>query len=234
MTILLTGSAGKTAAALADALSPENNILVASRRPSPDSKYPIVQFDWLNDSTWPNAFSHPQAKDSPISAVYLVVADFPEARANAIPFVRFCVERGVRRFVLLSAWENAEGGSLLGGVHAELKGMGQKEGIEWAVLRPHFFMCECYLMHLDKLAYTGTENFIETYHLDTIKNERKIYSGAGNGSKPFIAARDIAAVARRAILDAKSPNRDYILTSPESLTYTDVRSSFESLDGICC
>lgn len=140
MTILLTGSAGKTASALAEALSPENPVLVASRRPSASSKYPTVQFDWLDDSTWPNVFSHAQAKDSPISAVYLVIPDLPEARANGIAFVRQCMSHGVRRFVLLSAWENAEGGPLLGGVHAELKSMGEKEGIEWAVLRPHFFM----------------------------------------------------------------------------------------------
>ena len=64
---------------------------------------------------------------------------------------------------------------------------------------------------------------METYHLNTIWNERTIYSGAGEGSKPFIAARDIAAVARRALLDEQSLNTDHILTGPESLTYTDVR-----------
>lgn len=140
MTILLTGSAGKTATALAESLSPDNEILVASRRPSQDSRYPTVQFDWLYNNTWPNVFSHPQAKDSPITAVYLVLPDLPEARANAIPFVRRCMAHGVRRFVLLSAWENPENGPLLGGVHADLKAIGEKEGIEWAVLRPHFFM----------------------------------------------------------------------------------------------
>lgn len=140
MTILLTGSAGKTAAALAESLTPENKILVASRRPSPNGKHPTVRFDWLDDNTWPNVFSHAEAKASPISAVYLVLPDLPEARKNAIPFVRLCMSHGARRFVLLSAWENAEGGALLGGVHAELKAMGEREGIEWAVLRPHFFM----------------------------------------------------------------------------------------------
>ena len=140
MTILLTGSAGKTATALAESLTPANKILVASRRPSPASKYPTVQFDWLNDSTWPNVFSHAEAKASPITAVYLVLPDLPEARGNAIPFVRLCMSHGVRRFVLLSAWENPEGGALLGGVHAELKAIGEKEGIGWGVLRPHFFM----------------------------------------------------------------------------------------------
>lgn len=140
MTILLTGSAGKTANALAEALTPERGVLVASRRPNANNKHPTVQFDWLDDKTWQNVFAHSATKESPISGVYLVLPDLPEARANAIPFVRLCMSHGIRRFVLLSAWENPEGGALLGGVHAELKALGQKEGIEWAVLRPHFFM----------------------------------------------------------------------------------------------
>lgn len=140
MTILLTGSAGKTATALAETLSPEHRILVASRRPSPESRYATVKFDWLDDSTWPIIFKHPQTQNSPISAVYLVLPELPEARANAIPFVFCCIEHGVRPFVLLSAWENPEGGPLVGSVHADLKAIGEKEGIEWAVLRPHFFM----------------------------------------------------------------------------------------------
>lgn len=140
MTILLTGSAGKTASALAELLTPEYKIVVASRRPSADAKHSTTRFDWLDDTTWSNVFTHPDAQASPISAVYLVVPDLPEARANVIRFVRLCMSHGVRRFVLLSAWENAEGGALLGGVHSELKALGESEGIEWAVLRPHFFM----------------------------------------------------------------------------------------------
>ena len=142
MTILLTGSAGKTASALADALSPDHNILVASRRPNTSSKHPTVQFDWLDDTTWSNVFSHSLIQVAPIHSVYLVLPDLSEARANALAFIQQCMSNGVRRFVLLSAWENPEGGALLGGVHAALKALGQDEGIEWAVLRPHFFMGE--------------------------------------------------------------------------------------------
>lgn len=142
MTILLTGSAGKTAAALAEVLSDDQNVLIASRRPPDRSQHPTVRFDWLERDTWANVFSHPQAQESPVSAAYLVLPDLLEARENAIPFIRTCIDHNVRRFVLLSAWENEEGGALLGGVHSELKAIGEKEGIGWAVLRPHFFMGE--------------------------------------------------------------------------------------------
>lgn len=152
MTILLTGSAGKTASALAETLTPEHAILVASRRPNAESKYPTVRFDWLDDKTWPNIFFHAQTQASPIAAAYLVVPDLPDARAKAVSFIRHCISNNVRRFVLLSAWENPEGGSLLGGVHSELKSMGEKEGIGWAVLRPHFFMGKSELMENDAIS----------------------------------------------------------------------------------
>lgn len=140
MTILITGSSGKTAGYLTQMLVVDHKpILVASRSPKEDSANPTVRFDWLNRSTWELPFSHEQAQKSAITAVYLVSPDIDEARSMVIPFVKHAMQKGVKRFVLLSAWENPEGGPLLGGAHAELKALGQ-EGIEWAVLRPHFFM----------------------------------------------------------------------------------------------
>lgn len=140
MTILITGSSGKTAAYLAQMLKADGtSILVASRSPKKGSTKPSVRFDWLDDSTWELPFSHEQSQSSPIKAVYLVAPDVDSARAKVIAFVKYAMQKGVKRFTLLSAWENPEGGPLLGGAHAELKALGQ-QGIEWAVLRPHFFM----------------------------------------------------------------------------------------------
>lgn len=167
MMVLLTGSAGKTASALAEALTPEHKVLVASRRPSAEHTHPTVKFDWLDDSTWSNVFDHSQAKEAPISAVYLVFPDLPEAQANGLPFLRLCIKQGVKRFALLSAWENPEGGPLMGGLHADLKALGQKDGIEWAVLRPHFFMGRSWLplvlkSSLDALQRTSPRRIILT------------------------------------------------------------------------
>jgi festuclavine dehydrogenase len=140
MTILITGSSGKTASHLAQLLAPTISILVASRRPKQDAPHPTVQFDWLDESTYPHPFSHAVAQKSPISAVYLVSPDISEARASVMKFVKFATSRGAKRFVLLSAWENEAGGAFMGAAHAELKGMGDEGLVEWAVLRPHFFM----------------------------------------------------------------------------------------------
>lgn len=76
----------------------------------------------------------------------------------------------------------------------------------FALVRPHFFM----------------ENFLEGHHLATITKESKIYSATQNGSKPFIAAFDIANVVKVALIDDKPHNTDYVVTGNESLTYDDV------------
>nr|POE99355.1 agroclavine dehydrogenase [Quercus suber] len=215
MTILITGSSGKTASQLARLLAPTHPILVASRTPRADAIYPTVRLDWLDESTYSLPFNHATAKDSPISAVYLVSPDVDEARKKIMTFVKHAVTQGTMRFVLLSAWENPEGGPLMGQAHAELRRMQHADGIEWTVLRPHFFM----------------ENFAESYHQASIQHENKIYSAARDGRKPFIAAHDIAAVARVALLREISHNTDHYLTGPQSLSYDDVAQIFsEELD----
>ncbi|KAF2171045.1 hypothetical protein M409DRAFT_64025 [Zasmidium cellare ATCC 36951] len=215
MTILITGSSGKTAAYLAQTLAADKrSILVASRSPKKDSPNPSVRFDWLDESTWELPFSHERSKSSPITSIYLVSPDIDEARAKVIPFVKYAKQKGVNRFTLLSAWENPEGGPLLGGVHAELKALGG-QGIDWAVLRPHFFM----------------ENFLESYHLESIKSESKIYTCAGDGKKPFISAKDIAATGRQTLIDEKPHNTDHIITGGESLSYDEVAAIFSEVLG---
>lgn len=56
-------------------------------------------------------------------------------------------------------------------------------------------------------------------------NKNKVYSAAGNGKIPFIAATDIARVAFHFLTTEKLPNADYILLGPELLTYDEVRTS---------
>ncbi|CAK4030968.1 Hypothetical predicted protein [Lecanosticta acicola] len=216
MTIFITGSSGKTASHLANLLTPTHAILIASRRPSPDAKYPTVRFDWLDETTWGLPFAHMQARISPITATYLVSPDLQDAREQVMPFVRFAYLKGVKRFVLLSAWEVGEGDAcVMGPTHAALRGMAAREGIEWAVLRPHFFM----------------ENFAEPYHSPCIRDEGKIYTAAGKGTVPFISARDIASVAHRMLVDEQSHNTDYVITGGDSLSYAQVADIFSQTLG---
>lgn len=233
MTILITGSRGKTSSHLATLLQPTHNILVASRTPPISPAHSTVRFDWNDEATFTNPFDHATARKEAISAVYLVAPETPDASALVIRFIHFARNRGVQRFVLLSAWELEMGSDMLAGkAHEKLEKLGREEGLEWAVsaytcfvvcfspgplsdrvsalVRPHFFM----------------ENFLEGHHLATITKEDKIYSATQDGSKPFISAFDIANVAKVALIDEKSHNTDYIVTGNESLTYDDVSVVF--------
>lgn len=191
-------------------LTPKYPVLIATRSPHTATNHPSVKFDWTDGTTYNNPFEHEQAKDSPITAVYLVGLESDNRSELIISFIHLAVSKGVRRFVLLSSAEIEEGGPLFGQAHGELHKLGDEAKLEWTVLRPHFFM----------------ENFIERgyggYHWQTIMEQGKIYSAAGKGKKPYISARDIAATAYRALVDEKPHNADLYITGPESLTYDDV------------
>lgn len=73
--------------------------------------------------------------------MWIVGADIPDISMHVMNFTRFAREKGVKRFVMLSAWEVGAGDEvLMGRVHGELERLGREEGVEWIVLRANYFM----------------------------------------------------------------------------------------------
>lgn len=139
MTVLITGSSGKTSRRVANALRPSTSILVASRSGQDVDGTPGVKFDWTKESTWAPIFSHIAVQTNPITAVYLVMQPGSiDPIATMKPFIDLARDHKVKRFVLLSAIREDETTSGTGQVHKYLKG----SGVEWAVLRPTWFMGE--------------------------------------------------------------------------------------------
>jgi festuclavine dehydrogenase len=134
MTILLTGGTGKTSLRLASLFgSASIPILLTSRRgPSASSTHPTVQFDWNIPSTWSNPFS----TASDISAVYLLSGELSNPAPILNAFIDFAIEKGVRRFVLCSGSSCEYGGPFHGKIWQKL----DESKVEWAVLRPSWFM----------------------------------------------------------------------------------------------
>jgi uncharacterized protein YbjT (DUF2867 family) len=128
-----------------------------------------------------------------------------------ISFTEAAMARGVNRFVLLSGSPIEAGGPAMGKVHAWL----QTSDAEWAVLRPSWFM----------------QNLSEGPHRLTIRDERAIYTAAGDGRVPFISAWDIARAAARTLTSERAPNADFVLTGPEPLTYDDVAQRLSAVLG---
>lgn len=160
MTILITGSRGKTSSQLLTILSshPNHNasepLLLTSRTPSipiPNQTHrPVVKLNYFFSETFSNPFHHdalstpPQHHqdddslvkkdddddlrevDASVRAMYLVGIDrVYDASEKIVPFVRLARESGVKRIVVLSAWEVERGEArMMGGVHEEVAGGG--------------------------------------------------------------------------------------------------------------
>lgn len=158
MTILITGSRGKTSSQLLPILSshPNHNasepLLLTSRHPEipiPNQTHrPVVKLNYF----FPETFSNPFCRDAlstqqrqknddslvekkdeeeeenlrDVKAMYLVGIDrVYDASEKIVPFVRLARERGVKRIVVLSAWEVERGEArMMGGVHEEVAGGG--------------------------------------------------------------------------------------------------------------
>lgn len=159
MTILITGSRGKTSSQLLPILSshPNHNasepLLLTSRHPEipiPNQTHrPVVKLNYF----FPETFSNPFCRDAlstqqkqqhdalvkkkdeedalrDVKAMYLVGIDrVYDASEKIVPFVRLARERGVKRIVVLSAWEVERGEArMMGGVHEEVAGGGGAGG----------------------------------------------------------------------------------------------------------
>jgi uncharacterized protein YbjT (DUF2867 family) len=127
------------------------------------------------------------------------------------PILESAIERGVRRFVLLSSAMLDRGGPMMGGVHAWLADTAP----EWAVLRPSWFM----------------QNFSDGPHAHSVREENAIYSATGTARVGFIDAEDIAAAAVACLTSADPLNDDRILTGPEALSYEDTARILSDVTG---
>jgi ergot alkaloid biosynthesis protein len=198
MTILVTGGTGKTGGRVAARLA---NAGIAHRVVSRHSPFP---FDWNDRTSWDKALDG-------ITAVYLVAPPSGMTPDVMIDFIKQAQQRGIARFVLLSASVLDVGGRGMGLVHAFLA----DNAAAWAVMRPGWFM----------------QNFTEGQHIGSIQGESAIYSAAGDGRVAFVNAEDIAAGAVAALTTATAPNADFILTGPRALSYDEAAALISEAAG---
>ncbi|KAF8646470.1 hypothetical protein AX16_007206 [Volvariella volvacea WC 439] len=207
MTILITGGTGKTGSRLSKLLHDAgHSVLVASRSgKSPSPGIHGVKFDWFDTTTFTNPFTEVEKLGiSPIDRIYLVTAvSEPDTLKIMKPLIELGVEKGVNRFVLLSASALEAGHPTMGKVHEYL--IQREPKVDYIVLRPSWFF----------------ENFGVQW-LRSIRDQNEIPSRAGDGKMPFISADDIADAAFKALTEEPSRNTDWIIAGPELLTFDDV------------
>lgn len=200
--VLVTGGKGKTGRRVASRLAGAGVQAVIGTR-SPDGAKDR-RFDWSD-------LSSASGFDGCDAAYIVAPTDRTDHLAVMRPMLEAAMERGVRRFVLLSSSLLDSGEPMMGEVHAWLA----KTAADWAVLRPSWFM----------------QNFSEGQHAMTIREDSIVYSATETAKVGFIDAEDIAATAA-ALLTAETPfNADAVLTGPVALSYGDAAAIISAALG---
>lgn len=131
-TILLLGGTGHVAGRLAPLLQRHGySVIQASRSGRSASGCTGRKFDWLNHDTFSELF-----ENVTVGAVFLVAPPILDMLPPMKIFIALAREKGVRRFVLLSASSLEAGGPAMGQVHQYLLDL----KVDYAVLRPSWFM----------------------------------------------------------------------------------------------
>ncbi|MEU9256466.1 NmrA family NAD(P)-binding protein [Streptomyces sp. NPDC048270] len=204
---LVIGATGTTGRRVTAGLLAEGRrVKAGGRTATPVGGAQAVRFDWNEPATWGPALDG-------VDRAYLVPPiGSSDPAAVILPFLHQARTAGVLRAVLLSSSAIPAGGPAVGQVHQALPGLFE----QWAVLRPSWFMQN----------FTGTAP-----HARSIREDGTIRTAAGDGRVGFVDARDIAAVAVRALTDAQAPDTDLILTGPQALSHDEVAAIMTEVTG---
>ena len=163
----------------------------------------VVAFDLDKPATFAAAVKGVSAVFSAIPTEYLPKAEVDLAAAAKAA--------GVKRYVKLSVAGAGEGEAF--GHQAAEKAI-EATGLEWTHLRPTFFM----------------QNY-STAMAATIKEKRALYEAAADGKTAFIDARDIAAIAVKALTEKGHAGKAYELTGAHALDRREVAALLSEAVG---
>ena len=194
--ILVTGVRGTTGVALAELLvaRPGVEVLGGSSTPATvalDGVRPTA-FSWDDPSGWP-------AATDGVDAVYVVRPD----RADAPELVGALLDRTPARAHVVLLSEQAADAVGPGGWAPRTERAVRDSGRSWTILRPSWFM----------QVLTDPR-----YYRDPLVDAGELPFASGGAGLAWIDARDIAAVADRALLEGGHAGRVYELSGPEALS----------------
>jgi uncharacterized protein YbjT (DUF2867 family) len=187
--ILVLGATGKTGRRLVRRLRAAGETVRAASRSGE------VPFDWYEPATW-------QAALTGASAVYVVAPENDPAPAH--DFVKQAVERGVTRFVVLSARGIEHVDERFGRGMVAVEDAVRESGTEWTVIRPNNF----------------NQNFDEGLWQPALLHGR-LALPVGDLPEPFVDAEDVAEVAARLLTREGHAGKVYELSGPRALSFED-------------
>ncbi|MBB6487090.1 SDR family oxidoreductase [Rhizobium lusitanum] len=204
MTILITGATGKIAQHLIPSLLDQGQPVRAMVR-SPDKEATLAQ---QGARTVIASFEDAESLDKAFAGVETLLFVTPpheQAAAWASAGLAAAKRAGIKRIVRISALLAGSDGPSdnnrqHGGTDDELRVC----GIPSVILRPHFFM----------------QNLLAD--VPTLKAQDTLYAAAGNAKLSMIDTRDIADVARCALLSSAWDGNTYDLTGPTSVSFHEI------------
>ena len=208
--ILVTGSSGTVGKELLKQLKGAGAKVRAAYRSRPPEA-PGVESARLDLSTGEGV----DAALAGCDTMFLLTGDLPDQTAAELRAVESAKRKGVRRVVKLSVWGALDDFSFAR-IHRPVEKAIESSGMGWTFLRPNGFM----------------QNFV-TYDGDAIRSQGAMYHPAGRARVSHVDARDIAAVATKA-LTAKGKEHEgkaYDLSGPEALTYAQCAQKLSAAVG---
>jgi len=149
-----------------------------------------------------------------IDNVFLLSVTSPESPKLQGNLVRIAKEKGVKHIVKVSALGTSlESKFDIGRYHAMTEKDIRDSGIAYTFLQPHSFM--------QNLIFDST----------TIKEQSSIFAPMADGKIGMVDARDIAAVAVKALTEEGHEGKTYILTGPKAISYYDIASTLSTTLG---
>lgn len=124
--------------------------------------------------------------------------------------ISVAVKYGIQHIVKLSSpGADKSSENFIARPNGEVEEYLKNSGINYTILQPNTFM----------------QNWLG-YFSETIQKERKIYEATGDGKKPFIDTRDIAACALVILIKPENhKNKTYLLTGGEAVSYGQVANA---------
>lgn len=203
--ILVTGATGKVGSALVERLEAAGGrFRVAARSPEKAAGKQAVLFDFDRPETFPSALAG-------IEKLFLLTSGGTQRETAAVAAAK---KAGVERIVKLSVWGAEEDAFALGRLHRAVERDIEASGLDWTFLRPNSFM----------------QNF-STSLAPTIKSQGAFYPYGHSARISVIDARDIGAVAAKALTEEGHSGKAYKLSGPESLTNQEMAEKLSRAIG---
>ncbi|MEM7417646.1 MAG: NmrA family NAD(P)-binding protein [Gemmatimonadota bacterium] len=136
----------------------------------------------------------------------------PDAHETLKSLLDWAVQAGTRRVVLVSAMGMSVREDL---PMRRLEHHVASLGVEYTILRPNFYM----------------QSFAEGVLADRIRSQHHYQMPVDDARVTLVDARDVAAVAAAALVEAGHKGAEYTLTGPDALTHAEVAAVMTEASG---